>query len=183
MSNTASTPRGAEAPPERVVVRLRSNARRLVWSVLVLVAVAGALGYFVGNFAEPWHEIAALAGAAAVVLLACILPFFGWLARRYTITSRRLIVRSGLFVRVRREIPHSRGYDVTVRRTWVQSAFGSGDVRVSTGAESPVTLRNVPNPGLVQSVLNELVEAARPAMAPYRPPSTAYDDTVAWGGR
>ena len=50
------------------------------------------------------------------MLLGCLLPFLAWLTRRTTITTRRIILRSGVFARVRRELLHSRGYDVVVRR-------------------------------------------------------------------
>ena len=46
--------------------------------------------------------------ALFVVLLGCLLPFLAWLTRRATITTRRLILRSGIFVRVREEVLHNR---------------------------------------------------------------------------
>ena len=69
-----------------------------------------------------------------LLLLGCLLPFLAWLTRRTTITTRRVIMRSGIFVRVRTEVLHNRGTEVTVRRTWGQSIFGSGDVRIDIGA-------------------------------------------------
>jgi uncharacterized membrane protein YdbT with pleckstrin-like domain len=88
-------------------------------------------------------------------------PLVSWLACNYTITSRRVILRSGLVVRVRQEVLHSRGHDVTVRKSGLQSLFGSGDVLVSTGLDRPVVLRDVPNANLVQAALHDLMEASR----------------------
>ncbi|WP_022893651.1 PH domain-containing protein [Agromyces subbeticus] len=172
-------------PPERVVARVRRNARVLTLPVVLLVAVAGATAYGLGVATELWLQLAIVGGAVLLVLLGCFLPFLGWLTRRTTITTRRVIVRSGIFVRVRQELLHSRGYDVTVRRTWAQSAFGSGDVRINTGHEQPFVLKDVPKPELVQGALQELMgeEHSRVAERRRAEQSTIDGDTVAWGGR
>ncbi|HAM27567.1 MAG TPA: hypothetical protein DCP11_12960, partial [Microbacteriaceae bacterium] len=70
----------------------------------------------------------------------------------------RIIIRTGFFVRVRQELLHSRGYDVTVRKNSMQSMFGSGDVFINTGLDHPVVLRDVPGADLVQSALHDLME-------------------------
>ncbi|MGW9629763.1 PH domain-containing protein [Agromyces sp. NPDC055520] len=172
-------------PPERVVARLRRNARVLTLPVIVLIAVAGATAYGLGVFHELWQQLAIAGGALLVVLLVVFLPFLAWLTRRTTITTRRIIVSSGIFVRVRQELLHSRGYDVTVRRTWAQSAFGSGDVRINTGHEKPFVLKDVPKPALVQGALHELMgeEHSRVADRRRAEQSMIDGDTVAWGGR
>jgi hypothetical protein len=88
-------------------------------------------------------------------------------------------------VRIRQELLHSRGYDVSVRRSWAQSAFGSGDVRINTGHDHPVVLRDVPRPQLVQAALEELMDEAHTQIADRRraEQSAVDGDTVAWGGR
>ena len=86
------------------------------------------------------------------------MPLAVWLSRSYTITTRRIVLRSGLMVRTRQELLHSRGYDVTVRQNGLQQLFRSGDVLVNTGLERPVVLRDVPSAALVQSALHELME-------------------------
>lgn len=157
----------------------------LTLPVVLLVAVAGATAYGLGVATDLWLQLAIAGGAVLLVLLGCFLPFLGWLTRRTTITTRRVIVRSGIFVRVRQELLHSRGYDVTVRRTWAQSAFGSGDVRINTGHEQPFVLKDVPKPELVQGALQELMgeEHSRVAERRRADQSTIDGDTVAWGGR
>lgn len=157
----------------------------LTFPVILLVAVAGATAYGLGIASELWQQLAIVGGAVLLILLGCFLPFLGWLTRRTTITTRRVIVRSGVFVRVRQELLHSRGYDVTVRRTWAQSAFGSGDVRINTGHEQPFVLKDVPKPELVQGALQELMGEEHSRIADRRraEQSTIDGDTVAWGGR
>ena len=147
---------GPEA--ERLVASLRPHGRALFWPSLLLIAVAGATGYFFGRFDEPWQNSAVLVGAIVVVLLFWLLPLLLWLAKRYIITTRRIVVRRGLFVRTRQELLHSRGYDITVRKNAVQSMVGSGDLMVNTGLDSPVVLRDIPRADLVQGSLHDLME-------------------------
>lgn len=172
-------------PPERVVARLRRHARVLTLPVVLLIAVAGATPFGLGLAPELWQDLAIVGGAVLLVLLGSFLPFLGWLTRRTTITTRRIIVRSGIFVRVRQELLHSRGYDVTVRRNWAQGSFGSGDVRINTGHEQPFVLKDVPKPELVQGALQELMREEHSRVADRRraEQSMIDGDTVAWGGR
>jgi len=145
---------------EFVVARLRPHARALFWPTVLLVAVAGAFGYFGGMLHEQWQFLSALGGAIVLVGFGWFLPLCAWLARNYTITTRRIVLRSGVFVRVRQELLHSRGYDVTVRRTPLQRLFGSGDVQVNITTDRPVVLKDIPSADLVQAALNDLMEAS-----------------------
>src|SRR4029453_4206475 len=108
------------ASVERVVARVRRHARVLILPVILLLAAVGAATYLMVTLPEAWQLLAVGAVALLVVVVGCLLPFISWLARRTTITTRRIILRSGVFARVRQELLHSRGYDVTVRRTWLQ---------------------------------------------------------------
>lgn len=152
---------------------------------MLLIAVVGVAAYALAVLPELWQQLAVVGAATLIVIVGVLLPFLAWLTRRTAITTRRTIIRSGVFVRVRQELLHSRGYDVTVRRTWVQSAFGSGDVRINTGHERPFVLRDVPKPELVQAALQELMVESHTRIADHRraEQSTADGDTVAWGGR
>ena len=130
----------------------------MFWPSLMLIAVSGATGYFAGQFDEPWLNSAVLIAAVVLTLLFWLLPLLLWLAKRYTITTRRIVLRRGLFVRTRQELLHSRGYDITVRKNALQSVFGSGDLLVNTGLDSPMVLRDIPRADLVQGSLHDLME-------------------------
>jgi len=182
-----SAEQGGTPQGERVVASVRSHARALFWPSLLLVAVAGATAYFAGGFEEPWQNLAVIAGGALLVVLLWLLPLLSWLARRYTLTTRRIVLRHGLLVRTRQELLHSRGYDVTVRRGALQSVFRSGDVLINTGLDRPVVLRDVPSADLVQGALHDLAEKGlNPIAARRRALSTdeqGVDVTTAWGRR
>jgi len=171
--------------PEAVVARLRPHGRAMFWPSLALIAILAAAGYFYGTFDEPWQNLAVLGAALLLALLLWLLPLLAWLGRHYTITTRRIVLRSGFFVRVRQELLHSRGYDVTVRKHALQSLFRSGDVLINTGLDHPVVLRDVPSADLVQAALHDLMELSQNPVAARRQQeqSAAPDETTAWGVR
>jgi membrane protein YdbS with pleckstrin-like domain len=162
------------------VARLRPHARRLFWPTLLLFAVCAATGYFYGSLPEDWQNVAVIVGAAAAIVLLWLLPLASWLNRRYTITTRRIIFRHGFFVRSRQELLHGRGYDVTVRQSWLQSAFRSGDVLINSGLEHPLVLKDVPGANLVQQVLHDLMDEAQTVMGSRRQEQSAQSDQPPW---
>ncbi|CAN5555124.1 hypothetical protein BH09ACT4_BH09ACT4_17570 [soil metagenome] len=157
-----------EVVPEAIVARLRPHARVLFWPSLTLIVVIAATSYFFGSFAAAWANIAVLAGGGVLVIVAFLAPFFSWLGRSYTITTRRIVLRRGLLVRTRQELLHSRGYDVTVRQNGLQQLFRSGDVLINTGLDHPVVLHDIPSADLVQSALHELMERSLSPIAARR---------------
>jgi uncharacterized membrane protein YdbT with pleckstrin-like domain len=172
-----------EQDTERVVARLRPHARAMFWPSLALIVVAGAVGYFAGSFAAVWQNLAVLAAGAFAVLVFWLLPLLAWLGTRYVLTTRRIILRSGFFIRVRQELLHSRGYDVTVRQNGLQSLFRSGNVLINTGLDQPVVLKDVPGADLVQAALHDLMEKSLNPIAARRQAeeTRASDETTVWG--
>jgi uncharacterized membrane protein YdbT with pleckstrin-like domain len=170
---------------ERVVARLRPHGRALFWPSLVLIASVGVIGFFQNGFLLGWQNSLVMAGAALAIVLLWLLPLLSWLGRRYIITTRRIILRSGFFIRVRQELLHSKGYDVTVRKNSLQSMFGSGNVQINTGLDHPVVLRDIPNADLVQSALHDLMESSLNPIAARRQAeaSRSPDETTVWGTR
>jgi uncharacterized membrane protein YdbT with pleckstrin-like domain len=167
------------------VARLRPHGRALFWPTAALVLIVGATTYFFGHFPEDWQNLGLLGVAALLVLLLWLIPLLLWLGRNYTITTRRIILRSGFLVRVRQELLHSRGYDVTVRKNGLQSIFGSGDVQINTGLEHPVVLRDVPGADLVQAALHDLMESNQTMVSAHRQQDASRppDETNFWGTR
>jgi len=155
-----SAPDSIPPPPETVVARLRPHSRALFFPTVALLADIGAVSYFAGSLPEEWMNLLLLAAGAAVALLLFVVPVLRWLSQNDTITTRRVVIRSGILVRSRQELLHSRGYDVTVRQAGLQLLFRSGDVLINTGNEHPVVLRDVPDADLVQSALHDLMEAS-----------------------
>lgn len=152
------TPAPGVPTPELRVARVRPHARRLFWSALVLIATAGAVGYYLGNLREPFADWMLLSAAGLVVLVLVVLPWLAWWSHTYTITTRRVIERSGLFGTRRRELPHARGYTIQVRRGPLQRMSGTGTLVLSNGVDAPLRMRDIPAVDLVHEVLVDQVE-------------------------
>lgn len=174
----------AEQGHEAIVARVRSHARAMLWPTIGLVAIVGLTAFFGGSFNEPWINILFFAASPLLTVFVFIVPLFAWLSRNYTLTTRRIVLRSGFLVRVRQELMHSRGYDVTVRKTALQSMFGSGDVIINSGQENPVLLRDIPDADLFQAALHDLMEASlNPVAARRQQQESSPDETTIWGRR
>lgn len=152
------TPAPGTSAPELRIARLRSHARRLSWSALVLIAVAGATGFLYGNLAAPFEDWMLLTAAVVLVLLLVVVPYVVWLSHTWTITTRRVIERSGLFGSTHREISHVRGYAIQMRRGILQRLWGAGTLSLSNGVEPAMRLKNIPNAVLVHETLVDQVE-------------------------
>nr|WP_206686540.1 MULTISPECIES: PH domain-containing protein [Microbacterium] len=140
---------------------MHTHARRLTWSALVLVAVAGAVGLFTGHVPEPFEEWMLWAAAGVLILLLVVIPFLRWLAHTYTITTRRVVEQSGLIGRRRKEILHARGYTIAERRGPLQRMFGAGTLTLSNGVDAPLRMVNIPSVRLVHEVLADQVEVSQ----------------------
>ena len=121
---------------EMIVLRVRRHGRRLTLPILVLIASAGAAGYWVGSFPEFWQNLAAGAGITAVALLLGLGPILGWASRRTLITTRRVISYRGTFSRTRSEMPLARVREVQSKQHPVQRMWGSGDLLLFVGTET-----------------------------------------------
>ncbi|WP_166426706.1 PH domain-containing protein [Labedella populi] len=151
----------AAGATEQVVARMHRNARVLFLPALLFIALAGGAVYLLGIAEETWQLAAGLVAAGLLFLFGVLVPFLFWLTRSYTVTTKRIIVRHGLFTRTRREVLHSRGYAITLKRGPLQSMLGSGTIVVDAGSDHPLVLSDAPGAVLVQSTLHELVERAQ----------------------
>lgn len=145
-------------PVEPVVARMRRHGRILVLPSVALIALAAVAGYVPSLLTENWIVTPFWIVLVFFVVMLWLVPLIAWLGNRVIITTRRVVVYNGFFVRTRQEILCARIQDVTVRRTADQSIFGSGDILLNTGAEKPIRLRDMPKPNLVSSALSDLVE-------------------------
>lgn len=143
--------------PELVVVRFRRHGNRLVFPSIVLLGLSCAAGYWVGALPSPWMNLAALSGAVLLGLLLGVIPILRWLTTRTTVTTRRVIARSGFFVRYRSEVMLGRVREVKSSRSIAQRLRGSGDIELLHGTERTV-LVDVPGVVGVINAIQELSE-------------------------
>ena len=145
-------------PVEPVVARLRRHGRILVLPSVALIVLAAIAGYVPSLLTEEWMLTPFWIVVVFLVLILWLVPLVAWMGSRVIITTRRVVVYHGFFVRSRQEILCARIHDVTLRRSAIQGMFGSGDVLLNTGAEKPIRLHDLPKPTLVLAALSDLVE-------------------------
>lgn len=155
------TPAPGAPTTELLVAKFRTHARRLTWSAIVLIGVAGACGYFYGNLPAPFQDWMLLAAAGGIVLLLVLLPFLRWWGHVYTVTTQRVMERRGVVAVSRRELDHVRGYTVQVRRGLLQRMWGAGTITLSNGVDAPLRLTNIPSVDLVHEALVDQVEVSQ----------------------
>lgn len=150
-------PPGAPAE-ELLIARFRGHARGLFWSALLLIAVFGSAAYFYDNLPVGFENWMLIGAAGVLIVLGVFIPYLIWASRRYTVTTRRVIVSHGIGAKQRREISHVRGYTIGVRRGIVQRMWGAGSITLSNGIDTPLLLANVPNVTLVHEALADQIE-------------------------
>lgn len=139
------------------IAEIRRSAAPLAWSALLLIAVAGAAGFLLGNLPDPFEDWMLLSVAAALVLVAVVLPWWQWASRRWIITTRRVIASRGLVVRRRRELSHVAGYGIELSRSPWQRMAGTGTISLS-GPGQDIVMLSVRAPRLVQAALVDQLE-------------------------
>jgi uncharacterized membrane protein YdbT with pleckstrin-like domain len=147
---------------ERIVAKLRRHGGSMLWPALALIVLSSAAGFASGFLTELWMQILLWSVFVVLVIVLVVVPWLRWLASVVTITTHRIIIVDGLFVRSRREILLLRVQDIAVRRSPGQMLFGSGDVLIGVGAEKPVRIHGLPRPNLVLAALTELMHGVAP---------------------
>ncbi|MDX6308931.1 MAG: hypothetical protein QOI06_1977 [Nocardioidaceae bacterium] len=150
------------SPGETVIVSTRTHWKALIVPVIVLVVTCGVAGFLIAVLPSgSTHTvllIVVLAVAAAIVILFVIRPFLVWLTASYTVTNRRLINRSGVFVRKGRDIPLHRINDVSYERGVVDRLLGCGTLVISDASTTGQSvLPDVPHVEKLQLVITDLL--------------------------
>ena len=157
-------PRRLLTEDEDVVYDLRPHWKILVWPailapVIVFLAAFGIRKVPEGELQTPLRLTAA-AVALAMLLLYCLAPLLRWLTTHFVVTTRRVIMRSGVLSRSGRDIPLFRINDVTFEHSFFERLLGAGTLVVeSAGERGQVTLADIPRPEVVQRELYRLIEA------------------------
>ncbi|HEX3906537.1 MAG TPA: PH domain-containing protein [Mycobacteriales bacterium] len=148
---------------EEIVLDLRPHWRRVAIPVVLIPLVVGLASYlwFIapsGSTQRPVH-IAILVVGVAVLLWWSLRPWLRWLTTRYVLTTRRVVMRTGVVARHGRDVPLTRVNDVSFSHTMVERMFRSGTLVIeSAGDRGQVILVDCPHVESVQRELYGLVE-------------------------
>jgi len=147
------SPRPA-AQREYVLVRILPSWWHFFRQILLVIALAGAGLYMLLAFDDDFRAGLGLFAAAVLLLSLTIL------ARRYlswSLTSDRLIERSGWLNSHRREMELADIRSIEVDRSFSQRIMGLGNVMVASAASADfmIRLRNIPEPERVAEIVRQ----------------------------
>jgi uncharacterized membrane protein YdbT with pleckstrin-like domain len=152
------------ADDEKLVLVLRRHVKVLVvpFLLFLVVVVLFGLTFLIPAEAQPWSSAVAAAIAVVVLLRWAVWPLLVWLNTTYAITTRRLIIRTGVFNRSGHDMPLSRLNDVSFSHNLVERILGCGTLVVeSAGEQGQLKLEDVPKVELVQHTLHRLSDDLR----------------------
>jgi uncharacterized membrane protein YdbT with pleckstrin-like domain len=152
------------------VLHLRSHAKALIAPVLLFILLAVLTGLaeaLVPPVTQPWSGWV-IAGLALVGMVAwSFLPFLRWWTTTYTFTNRRIITRRGIITKTGHDLPLSRINNVAYERSLIDRIFGCGTLQLTTAADEPVVLDDIPDVERVHVVMTELLfSGSDPIQAP-----------------
>ncbi len=149
---------------EHVVVHTRTHWKKVLWPAIGFVVLcfgtgaALALGRpLMSDQVKPWGTVAIVVVAAVLLIIGCLAPFARWLATTYTITNRRLITRTGILTTRGHDLPLVRINNVTYERSFSDRLLGCGSLTLTTAADEPLTLDDIPDVEKVHLQMTELL--------------------------
>lgn len=157
-------PKRLLAEDEEVVLDLHPHWKQLVVPLLLVPVVCGVASYVAFILPDDSARTAlrwAIGVIAALLLLRFSLwPFLKWQTTRYVLTTRRVVIREGVFGRSGRDIPLTRVNDVSFRHTLFERMLRCGTLTIeSAGEHGQVVLPEVPTVEKVQREVYRRVEA------------------------
>jgi uncharacterized membrane protein YdbT with pleckstrin-like domain len=150
------------ADDERLVLVLRRHVKALFWPVVVLVLCVAA--FVAALVLNGWGLPAWIVGAIAALIAVrgFLWPFLVWWNQTYAVTTRRLILRTGVLNRSGHDMPLTRLNDVSFEHTFFERLLGCGTLIVeSAGERGQLKLDDIPKVEVVQRTLYRLSDELR----------------------
>ncbi len=142
---------------ESVVFSTRTHAKALLLPGVLLLVSLG-LAAWVSNLTDGVVVMGGWGLGVLVILVFVVWPFLNWLASTYTVTTRRLITRHGVFTRTGHDIPLNRISDVSYERDLIDRLLGCGTLVISDASEvGRVELPDVPRVEQLQLKISDLL--------------------------
>jgi membrane protein YdbS with pleckstrin-like domain len=160
-------------PGEQVIVTTRPQPRKLAGAAAAFILspalAAFASAWVVRGEAErlipeltaqwtPWLVAGCVLAVAAVWLGYCLPRLLRWQGTRYTLTSRRIVSRSGLMRRQDQQVNLASVRNLTVHESVLQRLLRSGNISLETGYQGVVTFRDVPEVARFRDFILDAIE-------------------------
>jgi len=127
----------------------------IVESILVIAAAVGSV-----SVPEDAGDCALRTIWIAVLLLSIpliLVPWIKWITTTYTVTTKRVITRTGIIKRTGHDLPLTRISDIQIAKDFDDRIFGCGTLALQTSADDPLLLRDVPKVETVQVEISNLL--------------------------
>jgi uncharacterized membrane protein YdbT with pleckstrin-like domain len=143
---------------EEVIFEVHPHWTRLLRPVLVaLAAVAGGIAARVESL--PRFAQLMVAAALGCCLLWLLARYAVWMATSLVLTTDRLVLRRGVFVRSSREILLLHIAELTCRRRFRDRMVGAGDLVIETaGGQHREVVVALPHPDRLQSEITSQID-------------------------
>jgi uncharacterized membrane protein YdbT with pleckstrin-like domain len=151
---------------ETLVLSLRPHVKVLFAPGAVLLVVAPVSAVLIGivpdSFAQIWLRGAVAVVTGLLLLRWTVWPFVVWWNTVYAVTTRRLVIREGVFGREGHDMPLTRLNDVSFAHSFWERMLGCGTLVVeSAGERGQIELTDIPKVEQVQRTLYQLSDDAR----------------------
>lgn len=146
---------------ESIVISTRTHPKALLlplFALLVFLAIGVFVQRQVDNDKYHWVVLVVWIVAAVGIVWYTLRPALIWMTASYTITTRRLITRSGVLARRGHDIPLSRISDVAYELGIIDRMLGCGTLIISDAStHGTVLLPDIPRVEETQRRLNQLL--------------------------
>lgn len=151
---------------EVLVLSLRPHVKTLFQPALVLLVATPIAVMLIGLIPDwgirAWLGWSVTVVAALIVLRWTVWPFVVWWNTVYAVTTRRLVIREGVFAREGHDMPLTRLNDVSFEHSFWERLLGCGTLMVeSAGERGQIVLDDLPRVEQVQRTLYQLSDDAR----------------------
>ena len=152
------------ADDEEIVLDLHPHWKELIVPIVLVPVVCGVASYVAFILPDDSARTPLRYAIAVVALLLLakfsLWPYVKWQTTRYVLTTRRIVIRQGVFGRSGRDIPLTRVNDVSFRHSFIERLLRCGTLTIeSAGEHGQVVLPEVPTVEIVQREVYTRVEA------------------------
>ncbi|MGH3797445.1 MAG: PH domain-containing protein [Pseudonocardiaceae bacterium] len=144
---------------ERVLIHKHPHWKMLVLPVLAFLLIVAVCAYLAALVSkQPWEPYAwialAVLGGIGVIWLT-LAPLLRWRTTHFVLTTRRVLVREGVFSRSGIDIPIQRINSVQFRHGLIERMLGCGTLTIESASDEPLEFDDIPQVERVHSLLNQ----------------------------
>lgn len=145
---------------EQVILVTRTHAKALILPILVFLLVCLATGAAIAVLPATWPSWSVWIVVGLALVLAgwgSFLPFLRWWTSTFTLTNRRIVMEHGILTKVGHDLPLVRVNNVEYERGLVDRMLGCGTLTLTTAADEPLVLTDIPDITRVHQTMTDLL--------------------------